>query len=233
MSVIVDLPLPPSGTVDTEDWDGPEPWMQGRIWMLLLLEAAQRAGLTPMPGWQVHRLAFLADCLSPVYGLPTRSGKILKWRRGPFVRDRQWDLDRLAIQGLGRISNIQHRQFKRGWWFFADYSLRPKGMAAAKTLAMISPSAAELRTYLQEIASAYEELHATARKRAALEDASYSDPEILEDDVVNFSELRYNFSVRVTQAFQTHVPNGVPLNERDRVYLYFRYLNRVVEKAAG
>lgn len=213
--------------------NGPAPWVQRRVWVLLLLEAAQRAGLTPLPSWQAHRLAFLADCLSPVYDLPVSVGKILKYRRGPFYPDVQWGLDRLAVQGLAQISDIHHRQFKNGWWFFADYRLLPEGAEAVATAVRRSPWAADVRTYLLEVAGAYEQLDLTARKRAALEDATYSDPEALEEHVIDFSEIRHNFSARAAESFQAHVPGGIPLNRRDKLYLYFRYLNRVVEKAAG
>jgi hypothetical protein len=208
-------------------------WVQKRVRVLLLLEAAQRAGLTPIPGWQAHRLAFLADCLSPVYDLPVATGKILKYKRGPFYPDLQWDLDRLVVQRLGKISNIHHRQFRNGWWFFADYTLLPRGIEAAARAIDISPWASKIHAYLMEVAGAYEQLELSARKRAALEDANYSDPEVLNEHVIDFTDIQRNFSARAAEAFQAHVPGGIPLNRRDKLYLYFRYLNRIVEKAAG
>lgn len=201
--------------------------------MLLLLEAAQRSGLTPIPGWQIHRLAFLADCLSPVYGLPTRLGRVRKAQSGPFDVDRQWELDRIAVQGLAHLTNIHHRDFAAHVWFFADYSLTSAGMAAADAAAAVSPWAAETRVYLLEVAGAQEELGLRARKRAALSDATYSDPRFLDKHVIEFSEWQQNFSVRATEAFQAFVPGGVPLNRRDRLYLYFRYLDRVMDQAVG
>jgi hypothetical protein len=210
-----------------------ESWVRRRCWVLLLLEAAQRAGLTPVPGWQVHRMAFLADCLAPLYGIPPLSGKILKYQRGPFYPDLQWEMDRLAVQRLGRIGNIHHRTFKDGAWLFADYSLTRGGMEAAAEAGILSPRMHEVRLFILEVAGAYEELHAPARKRAALEDATYSNPDILDQEVIDFSSLRSNFSVRATEAFQNYVPGAIPLNRRDRLYLYFRYLDNVVERAVG
>ena len=101
-----------------------------RVWLLLLLDGAERAGIAPLAEMRLHRLVFLANVLAPVYDLPVEDGKVVKYRRGPFYPDVQWDLDRLAVSGLADISEIRHIKDEHGWWFSAKYGLRKQGDGA-------------------------------------------------------------------------------------------------------
>ena len=86
--------------------------LRTRVWLLILLDGAERAGLTPMSKERFHRLVYLANSLAPIYDLPPPDRKILKYKHGPFYPDVQWDLDRLAVQGLVEILKIKHIRSK-------------------------------------------------------------------------------------------------------------------------
>src|SRR5258708_3989440 len=94
-----------------------------RVWLLLLPDGAERVGLIPISKLRLHRLAYLANALSPLYDLPVPDGQIVKYKRGPYYPDLQWDIDRLAVQGSIRIYVIRHARDKFGWWLDADYGL--------------------------------------------------------------------------------------------------------------
>jgi hypothetical protein len=202
-----------------------------RMWLLMLLDGAERAGLAPMPGHEIHRMAFLANCLSPIYDIPIIEDEILKYRRGPFYPELQWDLDRLAVCGLAEIGDIRHERDEHGWWFFADYALAAAGIRGIEH-ALGSPRAKRLHSFLIEIAAAYATLDTDTREVAALEDANYSNPRLVGRALVEYGELRRNFSVRAANAFDQHVPDGTLLQRRDKLYLYFRYLDRMVDRVA-
>ena len=66
-----------------------------RVRILILLDAADYAVISPIPLPRFHALAFLADVLSPIYHFIPLSGRILKRRTGPYFPDLQWEVDRL------------------------------------------------------------------------------------------------------------------------------------------
>ena len=78
-----------------------------RIRLLMLLDAADYAGNSPLSVSRLHAFAFLADVLSPLYNLTALSGRIMKRRIGPYFPDLQWELDRLIGQGLVDVSDLQ------------------------------------------------------------------------------------------------------------------------------
>jgi hypothetical protein len=201
------------------------------MWLLMLLDGAERAGVAPMPSHEIHRMAFLANCLSPIYDLPIPDDEIMKYRRGPFYPELQWDLDRLAVSGLAEISSIRHERDEHGWWFFADYALASSGIAAVNH-ALGSPRAKRVHSFLIEIAASYATLDSDTRDRAPLQDANYSNPRVTGRALVEFGELRRNFSARTANAFEKYAPEGTQLRGRDKLFLYFRYLDRMVDKVA-
>ena len=198
-----------------------------RVWLLLLLDGAERAGIAPLPEMRLHRLVFLANVLAPVYDLPVEDGKVVKYRRGPFYPDVQWDLDRLAVSGLADISEIRHIEDEHGWWFSAKYGLRKQGMRLVGE-ALRRPEMAALHRFHCELLAAYSSLPDEAQPGAALVDATYAAPDQNLDDVIDFAEWRdRNASVNTTGLFVNSLPAGLALNERERLHLYMHYLGRM------
>src|ERR1700687_2575811 len=75
--------------------------LQRRIRLLVLLSAAERAGLVPLRILRLHSFAYLSNVLAPVWDMPALDGKVLKRHGGPFYPALQRDLDRLV--GMGRV----------------------------------------------------------------------------------------------------------------------------------
>ena len=74
--------------------------LRQRVRVVRLLEAAERAGITPIPARRLHAYAYLADVLSPVWDLQPFDGKVLKVKHGPHYPDLQREVDRLVVMGL-------------------------------------------------------------------------------------------------------------------------------------
>lgn len=200
-----------------------------RVWVLCLLDAAEQAGLTPISSEHFHRLAFLANCLSPAYELEPIDGKIYKYRSGPLYPDVQWDLDRMAVQGLSHVQGIRQLRTPTGVTLFvANYSMLAKGIHTLASLVK-APQARRQYQFLLEVAAAFGSLHGDSQETAALNDATYNDPDIATGDIIDFAEWQNrNFSVKTTESFDKLVPYNLPLGKQDRLYLYFRYLDRLV-----
>jgi hypothetical protein len=202
-----------------------------RVWVLCLVDAVEQAGLTPIRSDRLHRLAFLANCLSPTYGLDPLDGKIYKYRSGPLYPDIQWDLDRMAMQGLIQIADIAQIPVSGITLFAANYSMQQKGIEIVQEFAR-APQICRRCAFLAEVAAAFGSLRGDNQEFAALKDATYDDPDMATGDLIDFAEWQdRNFSTKTANAFGQFVPGRLPLNNRDRLYLYFRYLDRVVGTA--
>ena len=76
--------------------------------ILLLLDAAERVGIVPLASERLHAFTYLADVLSPVWGLAPFDGKIYKSEGGPHFPDIQEELDHLVVLGLVEVSNLRY-----------------------------------------------------------------------------------------------------------------------------
>jgi hypothetical protein len=202
--------------------------------LLLLLDGAERAALTPLPEEQLHRLAYLANCLSPIYDLPVWDGKIMKQNRGPFYADLQWDCERLVVQGFAQ--GFLHHPSRPGQRKGRSrdqlaYALTPDGFEAI-TQTLCAPRAARIHRFLVELNAAFGSLHEPIRGTAASKDANYAGPHVEPGMLIDFAEWDLsNRSASAAHAFAHFAPKGLALNRRDKIHLYLRYLGRLARGA--
>ena len=81
--------------------------LRRRARLLQLLDAAERAAITPLASGRLHAFAYLADVLSPVWDLLPFRGEIYKFENRPHYADLQAELDQLVVLGLVEISDLQ------------------------------------------------------------------------------------------------------------------------------
>ena len=60
------------------------PSLRRQVRLLVLLRAAEAAGLAPLRILRLHAFAYLSNVLAPVWDLRALDGKVLKRRGGPF-----------------------------------------------------------------------------------------------------------------------------------------------------
>jgi hypothetical protein len=196
------------------------PILVARMWLLLLLDASERAGIAPLSVERLHRLVYLANALAPVYDLVVPDGFILKYRRGPFFHVVHWDIGRLVAQGLVSAAGSRPIKDHLGYWISASYSLSKAGMDAVdQSLAIetIAPRA----TYLQEVALAFAALESSQRDAATLTDVNYDTA--VDETPVYFGDDDENLSPFAAEAL---VEKGAPAVRRLRLHRYFQYLER-------
>lgn len=212
-----------------------------RARVLLLLDAAERAGVAPLSAPRLHAFAYLADVLSPVWDLPSFDGKILKSEGGPHYPDLQDEIDRLIVLGLVEVSNLRYIDRPNdGARVDGSYALRFDSTHLPKILAALGadPHADPLdsrdrrvHAFLVELAGALSTLPDDEIDLAASVDATYSDARVGTSNVVDFASwasdpVADNPSVRATERFMAFLPKGANLSPAERIYLYASYLGR-------
>jgi len=200
--------------------------LRRRIRLILLLDAAENAGLTPLPILNLHTIAYMSNVLSPVWDMPVLEGKVLKRRGNPFYPLLQYDLDRLVGMGVVLISNISHvlDQDQR-WRLEGSYCLhRP---LADRILQRIEAFEDErkLISYIRELSYALSALSANDLERATTEDATYADPIIDVGNVVDFAEWdEMNYSANAARHFEQLLPSGARATRGEMLHLYVHHL---------
>jgi hypothetical protein len=211
---------------------------RGRV--LMLLDAAERAGITPLETTKFHAFAYLADVLSPVWHLPTINGLILKTTGGPFYRDFQREIDHLVVAGLLEVHALKYVDRPRdGARIAAKYSLRFQSpqlepllsaLGARNADAAIDSKDHQFHTFLVELAYALARLPDNEIDKAASADVTYSDPRVATNNLLEFEGARQgggnNLSVATADRFNTFVPKGLKLSSGEKLYLYASYLGK-------
>lgn len=214
--------------------------LRRRARVLQLLDAAERAGISPLDTYRFHAFAYLADVLSPVWELPTYDGVILKAKGGPFYRDLQREIDRLVAMGLIEITELRYDERPRkGARIMGKYSLRfaspnlgPLLMAigAQPDPAAVDPRDHRFHSFLVELASALARLPDDEIGKAATADVTYSDSRVAANNLLEFDDFgdygAKNLSVATAKQFNAFVPDGVKLSPGEQVYLYASYLGK-------
>lgn len=207
---------------------------RGKIRLLQLMEAAERAALTPIATDKLHAFAYLCDVLSPVWGLAPFDKRILKTGRPPFYPDLQREIDRLVAMGLFEVSDLSYQKAPDGSMIFqAKYALRfgsSHGRAIRATLEA-DADAKPTQAYFDELARALASLRDEDIAAAAAEDASYDDASIATGDVIDFgSAARRVRTHEATSSLDALFPN-IHLTPARRLYMYAHYLGRKVHAA--
>lgn len=212
-----------------------------RCRIIVLLEALERAGVTPIAARKLHGFTYLADVLSPVWDLPPFDGKILKIEDGPHYADLQRELDHLVILGMVNVRNLRYVQRgKYGARIDGKYELRFESteltnvldaLGARKEANPLDPRDRSHHDFLVELAGAMATLPDDEIDVAAMQDATYASTETNTSNIIDFgawsSDTKHsNKSVAVTKRFNKFVPRESRLSPGERIYLYASYLGQ-------
>lgn len=214
------------------------PWnvaLAGRLRALAVLEAAERAALTPIPAQKLHALAYLSDVLSPVWGLAAFDPVALKTGREPFFGRFQDELDDLIVLGLLEVTTFNYGGLdsvgrRDAIQLNARYQLRYSSSFLEPLLAHIREDE-ELGVRLSffiSLASAISRLPDNVIAEAAMKDAAWDNANIPTDDVVEFSTVSGGRSRNRTDgtldAFSKYMPGSKALEPVAKLRLYTAFL---------
>lgn len=216
---------------------------RGRL--LLLLDAAERAAVTPLASPRLHAFAYLSDVLSPVWDLPAFDGKILKIDGGPHYPDLQAELDHLVVLGLVEVSDLAYvgrgengaRLEGKYALNFASPFLSPllAGLGAGAEDEAIDPDDRRVHGFMVELAGALATLPNDEIDIAASVDVTYCSVSAL-NNIVDFAEWAEdtwdaNPSWQASERFEAFLPDDAGLSPGEKLYLYATYLGRVAHAA--
>ena len=199
-----------------------------RSWILLLVDATARNGLTPISKLRLHRLVYLTNCLSLLYRVRANDEGIVKYKRGPFYPVLQWHLDRLVGQDLLHVANVRHFRDERGYWMDANYTV---GKLSGSVIAQLCEleEVDVLSRYLLEVTKAYASRKDESLDEVVLADLTYGDSRRAMGSVIDFSFPPDNLSAQGADSFSSLVADPAILSAGDKVHLYVEYLDRVGE----
>jgi hypothetical protein len=219
------------------DPNGLQNWLKGpgvhirrRIRLLMLLDSADYAVISPVSTARLHAFAYLADVLSPIYNLTTLSGVVLKRRIGPYFPELQWDLDRIVGLGLADVTNLRQVVEVSHAYLVASFNLRREGAEPILDVVYRDESFLMLRDFFRELAGALgavpeDDLDATAQA-----DVTWMTGH--RGTVIDYGEWRAsNYSELSTErieelARERFSRTGLKLAPAAKVNLYVRYLRR-------
>ena len=193
----------------------------------MLLNAAEAAGLVPIKILWLHAFAYLSNVLAPVWDLPILDHTVLKRLGGPFYPELQHDLDRLVGIGVAEMSGVEHVQdLSNRWRLEGAYRLNRR--FANPILAALDDFEQEnlQNRFVLELGYALAALSDDEIDNAVSEDATYSDPLIAIDNVIEFESTgEGNYSANVAQQFDFMI-SGVSASPGEKLHLYLRHLHR-------
>lgn len=202
--------------------------LKRKIRLVVLLDAAEKAGLVPIPILRLHTAAYLSNTLAPVWDLQPLEGKVLKRRGGPFYPNLQHDLDRLVGMGVVIILGLSHKLDEDDRWRLeGSYQLNRD--LAQGILDRLQDFETEQRMsgFLQELLFALSTLSDTDFDNAMMEDATYSNPLVDVGNVVDFAEWqKKNYSANAAKYFDRVIPGGFRATPGEKLHLYVRHLHR-------
>jgi hypothetical protein len=204
------------------------PSLRRQVRLLVLLDAAEAAGLIPIRILRLHGFAYLSNVLAPVWELPALDGKVLKRRGGPFYPALQRDLDRLVGMGLVTITGLGYvRDDDNRWRLEGSYFLNHAFSDPVLRQVSIYEGERRLVSFVQELAYALSALSDSDLDKAMSEDATYSDPLVSFGNIVDFDEWRRtNYSANAARQFEHLIPNGAQATPGEKLHLYVRHLHR-------
>ena len=201
--------------------------LRRQVRLVMLLNAAEVAGLVPLKILRLHAFAYLSNVLAPVWDMRVLDGKILKRRGGPFYPDLQHDLDRLVGLGVVVISGVGHVQDEsKRWRLEGAYRLNRRFADPILNALDDYPEERQLGKFIEELGYAVSALSDEELDRAFSEDATYSDPMVTVDNVIDFADWRErNYTANAAEEFDRVVPGG-NATPGEKLHLYVRHLHR-------
>lgn len=201
---------------------------------LLLVEAAELAGLTPIPLVQLHSLAYFASVLSPVWNLPPQKRTVVHQNGGPYYPDFQDAVDHLVGAGLVQVEDVEYYQdIEKRWRLSGTFYLADIVASRGITDRLRKfGDENDLSRFYVELANAYSNIPSDMRSKAFMEDAIYS-RNVGEEVLIDFAEWKNaNYSEQAAMRFDSIVPDEQKLSATQKLYLYAHHLRRKIEASA-
>src|SRR5438876_9921423 len=196
--------------------------LRARLWVLLAIDACDRAGIAPIEKDRFHRLIFLSNCLAQLFGAVPPAQRILKYRRGPFYPDIQWQLDRLVTMQWLELRGLLLEPDQFGPWLVAEYEISKRGIEVVSLLRK-TPLGAATASYIDELVFAFSRLDLRRLDDIPLNELNWRPAG--EGALITFEDRDTNLALRKTAEFQRLAPEILANRFREQIQLYLRYIS--------
>jgi len=200
--------------------------VQSRV--LQILASLEEAGATPIANRDLHAIAYLANVLSPMWDIEPIEGSVLKSKDGPRSTLFEAQLDRCVFQGLAVVTSLEDDPESPAR-ISASYRLAAERARPLLDVINSFPDEQIVRAFLNELAFAFAQISPEFWDDTALADASWTDPSIADQRVVDFAEFVSGNRIpshNVVNAFQSYAPAGVVYSRVEKLAMYLRLLKR-------
>ena len=198
-----------------------------RAWMLVLLRAATVAGLTPLPVAVFHRLVFLSNTLAHLYDTAPPSEFVLKHNRGPYYPGAQFELERLAIQGLINLGDLRWSTESTDLQLDVKFSLSQDGRSLVARWIEESKWCKLVLDFLTDLCVAMGTVAEGAEVVAADHDLTYNQSWASKYAVISFRNPLERLSQRATAEIASTAPAGATPGRQHQLRLYLKYLEKL------
>jgi hypothetical protein len=201
------------------------------IRLLAILEAAEKVALSPMGVRAVHAVAYFADALAPLWGVPIIDGQLLK-KGTVYYPALQADLDRLVGYGVVTVRDVHHVEVsENSWRLEAEYALNHKFADRILSAAREYPRQVEELKFVHEVVFAFSGLGMEGLGDSSTVDITYADPMVDEGGLIDIErDGSLNPTVATTLRF-THLVPAANLSSPELINLYVRRLYSLIRVA--
>jgi hypothetical protein len=198
-----------------------------RVWMLLLIRGATVAGLTPLPVAVFHRLVFLSNTLARLYDTAPPSEFVLKHNRGPYYPGAQFEVERLAIQGLVDLRDMRWSNESTDGQLDVKFSLTQSGRSLAAKWVKDSAWCRQVLDFLTDLCVALGSVEEGAELQSADHDLTYNQRWASPYAVISFRNPMEQLSQRAAEEIANAAPAGAVPGRQHQLHLYLKYLERL------
>jgi hypothetical protein len=198
-----------------------------RAWMLILLRAGTIAGFAPVRSKMLHRLVFLSNTLAQVYKTVPPSEFVLKHRRGPFYPQAQFELERMAAQGLVTLADLRWSTQGPDLQLEVNIALSEAGRLLVRRWNNDSQWCRHVQLFLTDLCVAVASVDDGREVETADHDLTYNQRWASQYAVIAFRNPQERLSQRGVEEIVDLAPNGLEPNRQHQLRLYLKYLERL------
>lgn len=197
-----------------------------RARVLQVFAALEDAGATPVSNRDLHAAIYLANVLSPVYGIAPFEGVVLKTDEGPRSSKLETVIDACVGAGLVEVVKIApDEDFPEK--LSATFQLSKSALPILDVINCF-PDERVVTAFVQEVAFAFVDIPAGLRDDAAAQDAAWTNPAVADNRIINFGQgpRAQNPSFNVIKALEEKASEEGCLTVPQTLELYLRLLQR-------
>ncbi len=192
----------------------------GLGWILMLFEASENYGYSPLDMTILHRVVYLANVICPIYKIIMPDSYTIKNMRGPYFPNVQRDVNSLIIKGLLTPNNIKPYKDEHGFWLDGEFRISVTGLKVFKNITQNS-SINRISLFLREFIRSINDLSREELIKLAESEIHYNFS--ADSESLDFSFPDNNISLGASNEMY---PNDRIRTTRESIHRYMLYMKK-------